>query len=108
MALVAVQNKQPVAADSARLSVLIKVLQPLDSKLIVGPAVVRDTYNPVVRYTRLFVLGREVVLAREDNKGWDRPALCIDALDDTGPLSVALLHCLWPSSTLRACDNSSC
>ena len=41
-------------------------------------------------------------------KGGMAPPLCVDALDNTGPLLIALLHCLWPSSTLRACDNSSC
>ena len=49
MALMAVQDKQPMAANSALLCVLIKVLQPLDTKLVVGPAVLRDSDNPVVR-----------------------------------------------------------
>jgi hypothetical protein len=48
------------------------------------------------------------VLASKDNKGWDSLTLCVDALGDAGPLLVALLHCLWLSLTLRACDNSSC
>ena len=87
---------------------LVKVLQILQTKLIVSTDVVRDTNNLVVRYTKLLVLGREVVLASKDNKGWDSPPLRVDALDDAGPLSVALLHCLWLSSTLRACNNSSC
>lgn len=97
-----------MAANSALLCVLFKVLQPLDSELIVGLAVLGDSDNPIVKYRRLLVPGRKVVLALKDNKGWDRLALRVDALDDTGPLSVALLYCLWPSSTLRACDNSSC
>jgi hypothetical protein len=49
--------------------VLVKVLQPLQTKLIVCLAVLRDSNNLVVRYTWLLVLGREVVLALEDNKG---------------------------------------
>jgi hypothetical protein len=48
-----------------------------------------------------------VVLALKDNEGWDRPPHCVDALDDCSPLPVALLYALWPSSTLRACDNCS-
>lgn len=97
-----------MAANSALLCVLIEVLQPLDAELIVGPAVLRDSDNPIVRYRWLLVPGREVVLALKYDKGWDRLALRVDALDDAGPLSVALLCCLWPFSTLRACDNSSC
>ena len=35
-----------------------------------------------------------MVLAREDDKGWDGLPLRVDALDDAGPLPVALVHCL--------------
>jgi hypothetical protein len=48
-----------------------------------------------------------VLLASKDNKGWNSPPLRNDALDDTGPLLVALPYCLRPSSTLRAYDNRS-
>jgi hypothetical protein len=47
------------------------------------------------------------VLALEDDKGWDRPPCCVDALDNRRPLSIALLNALWPSPTLRACNNCS-
>jgi len=50
------------------LYILIKVLLLLNSKLIIYLAIVRDIKNLVVRYTRLFILGREVVLTKEDNK----------------------------------------
>ncbi|KAF1922776.1 uncharacterized protein M421DRAFT_77103, partial [Didymella exigua CBS 183.55] len=78
----------------------------LNSKLVVSLAVVRDIKNLVIRYTRLLVLGREVVLAREDNKGWDRPALRADALDNTNaldngnPLAITWLNKLWLSMSL--------
>ena len=67
--LMTVQNKQPMAANSALLCVLVKVLQPFQTKLIVCPAVLRDVDNPVARYNWLLVPGREVVLALEDNEG---------------------------------------
>jgi hypothetical protein len=47
------------------------------------------------------------VLSLEDNKGWDCPSCCIDALDYCCPLSIALLNALWPSPMLRACNNCS-
>ena len=97
-----------MAANSALLCVLVKVLQPLQTKLIVCPAVFRDSDDPVVRYTWLLVPGREVVLALEDDEGWDSPPHRVDAFNDTSPLSVTLLHCLWSPATLRACDDSSC
>ena len=97
-----------MAANSALLCVLVKVLQPLQTKLIVCPAVLRDVDNPVARYNWLLVPGREVVLALEDDEGWDSLPHRVDAFNDTGLLLVALLHCLWLSTTLRACNNSSC
>jgi hypothetical protein len=48
------------------------------------------------------------VLALEDDKGWDSLPYRVNAFNDTGLLSVALLHCLWSPATLRACDDSSC
>jgi hypothetical protein len=42
VALVAVQNKQPVTPHLARLCMLVKVLQPLKTKRIIGLAVLRD------------------------------------------------------------------
>jgi hypothetical protein len=39
VALVAVQDKQPVTPHLARLGMLIKVLQPLKTEHIIGPAV---------------------------------------------------------------------
>jgi hypothetical protein len=41
-ALMAVQNEQPVRPHLARLCMLVKVLQPLQTKRVVGPAVLRD------------------------------------------------------------------
>jgi hypothetical protein len=46
-----------MAANSAPLRVLIKVLQLLNSKLIVSLAVLRNAYNLAVRYTWLLVPG---------------------------------------------------
>ena len=50
-----------------------------------------------------------MVLALEDNKGWNCLPYRVDALDSCNPLAVALLHCLWSSSMLREYNNySSC
>ena len=42
MALVAVQNEQPVPPHLARLCMRVKMLQPHTTKRVVGPAVLRD------------------------------------------------------------------
>ena len=86
---------------------LVKVLQPLNTKLICCPAVLRDPNNPILRQVFFLVLGGEVVLASKDNKGWNRPLYCVDALNSCNPLAVALLHCLRPSSTLCCCNHRS-
>ena len=92
--LMAVQNEQLIAANSALLCVLVKVLQPLQTKLVVCPAIPRDVDNLVTRYTQLLLPGREVVLALEDDEGWYSPPYRVDAFNNTSPLLVALLHCL--------------
>ena len=92
MTLVAINNKQTIAANSALLCMPVKVLQPLVAKLICCPAVLGDPNNPVVRQILLLVPAREVVLAAKDNKGRDRPPRRVNALDNCSPLSIALLH----------------
>jgi hypothetical protein len=49
VALIAVDNKEPISAYNPLLYMLIKVLQPLQPKLIYRPAVLRDYNNPVLR-----------------------------------------------------------
>lgn len=48
VALMAVDNKQSVATDYLPLCMLIKVLQPLKTKLVSGPAILRDRDYPIV------------------------------------------------------------
>ena len=79
---------------------LVKVLQPLETKLVRRPAVLRDCNNPVVRCAALLVPGREVMLTGKDNEGLNHPPRRIDALDDRGLLPIALLNGLRPSSTV--------
>jgi hypothetical protein len=69
VALMAVNNKQPMGANNSSLCILIKVLQPLQAELIYYLAVLRNSNNPIVRRAALLILSREVVLALEDNKG---------------------------------------
>jgi hypothetical protein len=49
VALMAVDNEEPISAYNPLLCMLIKVLQPLQPKLICRPAVLRDCNNPVLR-----------------------------------------------------------
>jgi hypothetical protein len=49
VALMAVDNKEPISAYNPLLCMLIKVLQPLQPKLIYRLAVLRDCNNLVLR-----------------------------------------------------------
>jgi hypothetical protein len=75
VALMAVGNEQTYCTYSTLFCMLIIVLQPLQTKLICSPAVLRDSNNPIVRCAALLVPGREVVLALEDDEGRDCPCL---------------------------------
>ena len=99
VALIAIKDEQPTRANHLALCVLDEVLQPLNSNLISSLAVVADC-DSLVAGNILLILGREVVLALEDDEGWDSLPCRVDALDDCSPLSIALLHHLWPSSSL--------
>jgi hypothetical protein len=48
VALIAINNKQPMCANNPPLYMLIKVLQLLQAKLIYYPAILRDRNNPIV------------------------------------------------------------
>ena len=76
MALVAVNNQQPIATYSSSLCVVDKVLKLGKTKLICSPAVLADPNPPVFEVVN--VPGLVVVLCFEDKEGWDRPAYCID------------------------------
>jgi hypothetical protein len=66
---VTVNNQQTVGANSARLYMLVKVLQPVKTKLISSPAVLRDGNNPVLGQGIVLVLVGLVVAGFEDDVG---------------------------------------
>jgi len=67
VALVAINNKQAVTTYCASLCVLDKVLQPGKTELVRCPAVVADTYPPILRV--VVILGLVVVLCFKDKEG---------------------------------------
>lgn len=73
VALMAVDNEHSISAYNPPLCMLIKVLQPLQAKLICCPAVLRDSNNPVVRRAALLIPGGEVIAALKDDEGWNSP-----------------------------------
>jgi hypothetical protein len=100
VALMAVDNEEPMSTYNSPLCMLIKVLQLLQPKLVCSLAVLRDCDNLVLGQILLLILGREVIAAFEDNEGWNSLPCRVDALDDCCLLSIALLYCLWLSLSL--------
>jgi hypothetical protein len=49
VALIAVDNKQPVRPSRGRLCMGVEVLQPRQREVVVDPASRRDSDNPVAR-----------------------------------------------------------
>jgi hypothetical protein len=69
VALMAVNVEQLYYAHNTFHSMLIKMLQLLQAKLISCPAVLRDCKNPMVWRVALLVPSREVVLVQEVHGG---------------------------------------
>lgn len=89
VALVAVEDQQPVCAYLPRVRVAVEVLDPFHPSLVRGPAILSSCEHLVARKVALRVPVCQVILALEDDERWDRPASCIHALDYCSPLSVA-------------------
>ena len=71
MALRPIKDNQATRSYRTSLCVSVEVLKPLNSKLVVCPSIVADCDRPVAWDCFLLILGREVVLASEDDERWD-------------------------------------
>ena len=97
MALMTVDNQHTVGANSARLCMPVKVLQPVKAKLVGSPAIFRDADKPVLGQGIVLVPVRQVLAGFEDDVGRNSPSSGIDALDDRYLLPVAWLNLLCSS-----------
>ena len=66
IALITINNKQTVGANSTLLCMPVKVPYLVYPKLVSSLAVIRDPNNLVLRQFFLLVLGREVVVGLKD------------------------------------------
>jgi hypothetical protein len=77
VALVAVNNEQPVTAYRTSLCMLDKVLQLGKTKLVGSPAVLANADYPILWV--VVIPGLVVVLCFEDEERWDRPPYGVNA-----------------------------
>jgi hypothetical protein len=98
VALMAVNNKQPVTAYCTSLCMLDKVLQPGKTKLVGGPAILANA-NPLI-WGVVVIPGLVIVLCFKDEEGWDRPPHGVDASDQGYPLTVTRLDTNWLQTSL--------
>ena len=68
------------------------MLEPLETSLIIGLAILGRCNSLIAREVAILVLIGEVILARTDNKRLDRLAFRIDRLNDHNPFPVSRLH----------------
>ena len=102
MALVAINNQQPMRAYGAIFYMRIKMLQPGNTKLIYCLAVVAYCYNLVRRYIVALVLCREVVLACKDDKQRDSLFNSTNTLDYYYLFAITQLYYFQIITPLKA------
>jgi hypothetical protein len=83
----------------------IKVLQLLQTKHIVCPAILRHQDLPLTWYFSLFTPGRDVGMFLVDNKRWSTKPSNTDVLDDCYPFAITWLDKLRLSMFLSTCNN---
>ncbi len=91
VALVAVEDQEPIFAFCTRCCIEVEVLDPVQANCIGSPAIVGSCDTPVGWEVALGVPVGEVVLGGQDNERRDGPADGINALDHCCPLAVARL-----------------
>jgi hypothetical protein len=72
--------------------VLMEVLNPLESKSVISPAIITNSNLLGSRKASLVPFGL-MGLYSEDDEWWDTPALCIDSFNRCDLLSIAWLDC---------------
>ena len=97
VALVAVENQQPISAFRPRRRMAIEVLDPIQAYCIGSPAIIGSCNALVGREVALGISVGEVVLPSQDDEGGDSLTKGIDALDHRCPLAVARLGQLCPA-----------
>ena len=102
MALVAINNQQPMRPYGAIFYIRIEMLQLGNAKLIRYPAIIAYYHNPVQWYIVTLILYREIVLAYKDNKQRDSPSTGINSLDYRRPFAIAWLYYFQTVAPLRA------
>ena len=95
VAAIAIKDQEP-PLTMRMLSILMKVLDPLESKSIISPASITNSNFPGPRKANLVPFGL-ISLGSKDDEWWDTPALCIDSFNRCDPLSIAWLDCPWSS-----------
>jgi hypothetical protein len=72
--------------------VLIEVLNPLESKSIISPAIITNSNLSGSRKASLVPFSLMGLYSKDDE--WrDTPALCIDSFNRCDPLSIVWLDC---------------
>ena len=68
------------------------MLEPLETGLVIGPAILGRQNSPIAREVGFSVPVGEAILARADDERRDRPAFRIDRLNNCNPFPVSRLH----------------
>ena len=97
MAAVAIKDKETIYSMRTRRRISVKVLYPLNSKLISCPAIIANCEN--LFYRDVVIPASLVELPRQDYEQRKTPARRVDTLNRGNPVSIA-----WLYSNCSACS----
>jgi hypothetical protein len=90
VAAVAIKDKETIYSMRTRRRISVKVLYPLNSKLISCPAIIANREYPF--YRDVVILASLVELPRQDHERRKTPTKRVDTLNRGNPVLIACLY----------------
>jgi hypothetical protein len=108
VALVIIQHKYPLTADSTRPSYLIKVFKLFQTRFIISLTILGSINNLVRRYITVLIPGRKVESTSNTKERRHYMAVCCNRANRYSLFPITRLNKLWIRLPIKASNNYHC